>query len=557
MNQFYKTFIPLVLSLLFSDIAFGQAVELDNAQIDFGLHADETSTMVQVELTNLLDIEIAIESVTFFQIYGSNPFTAENVPDIIAANGSATIDVVYSPLHNIAHNSEMVVKTGGNRGAVSVDLLGDCEYLNTYYDDTHDLIDEDLKEAFQDILADGYDSHSYSGARDEMFMFTDNQAVNGQGASENTITRAYLGTDAVGYTSRSNAQTSYNLNTEHTWPQGTFNQDLPMRSDLHHLFVTDNPTNGIRGSYAFGIVENASWTDANGSKLGTNSDNTTVFEPRDGHKGRSARGILYFVLRYENYAGYLTANQEEVLRVWSGEYVPSSVEDTRNNDLHDYQGNRNPITDYPQFADRIYSFRLEQDRPNVGVLNISHDEIDYQEIALSSTVSFNVVLTNSGERFITISNLSIEDNTSGVYVLDGSLPSNIALNPGQSVDISVTANPSNSGDDMEAMLNFTTSLAGQQDVNIPIQASIVTGLSDAVTETYSALAPNPFGTKLNIMDGSEEIESIRIYDLTGRLCVNISNPTRSIDVSDLVQGVYQAVMVDDQGQIFTQKLIKQ
>lgn len=556
MKQFYKSVAITMFCAISGMFAFGQAVEVDNVQLDFGVHAEESETMLQVELTNILNDEIAIESIEFFAIYGTNPFTAENVPATIAANSSVVIDVVFSPLHNIEHNTEMVIKTSGNRGAVSVDLLGDCQYTNTYYDDTYDLLDEDLEDALEDILEDGYQEYSYGAARDEMFMEIDNQRVNGQGASENTITRAYLGTDAVGYTSRQDAQNSYNLNTEHTWPQGTFSQNLPMRTDLHHLFVTDNPTNGTRGSYAFGIVENASWS-GGGSKLGSNASGTTVFEPRDGHKGKTARAVLYFILRYQNYSGYLTANQEEVLREWNSTYMPTEAEGVRNDDIHDYQNNRNPLTDYPQFSDRIYSYRLDQDRPNTGVLNISHTEIDYHEIALNDATNFNVVLTNSGERFINVSNVTIDENGSGVYALDGSLPTTITLHPGESVGITVTATPTNSGDDLEAMLNITTNLSGQQDINIPIQASIVTGLRDELTTTTNALAPNPFGSELNLVDGSGKIELVRIYDLTGRLCVELTNVSRSIDVSALGSGVYQAVMVDGQGRTLTQKLIKQ
>ena len=97
----------------------------------------------------------------------------------------------------MSHNSELVIKTSGNRGAISIDLVGDCQYSNTYYDDTYDLLDSPLKDVFNDILAEGYQLFNYDVDRDEMFMVIDNQQVNGQGSAQSRLTRAYIWTDAV------------------------------------------------------------------------------------------------------------------------------------------------------------------------------------------------------------------------------------------------------------------------------------------------------------------------------------------------------------------------
>jgi endonuclease I len=115
------------------------------------------------------------------------------------------------------------------------------------------------------------------------------------------LTRAYLGTDAVSYVSRSDLFNNYDVNCEHTFPQGNFNQNLPMRSDIHHLFPTDVDANSTRGSLRFGnVVSGVDWSEG-GSQRGLNGSGEQVFEPRDGQKGMSARGILYFLARYQNY----------------------------------------------------------------------------------------------------------------------------------------------------------------------------------------------------------------------------------------------------------------
>src|SRR5690606_3856869 len=170
-----------------------QSVELDADQISFGTltYGDKDSVLVQV--SNLTSEEVEVYEPLFFDVYNSSPFYVNTFPATIEANGSAAFYIVYEPVHNIVHNSEMVLATSGNRGAVSLDLTGDCDYPGTYYDATHNLMDENLETAFHNFLDDNYQDFGYNGARDKMFMQYDNHKVNGQGSAQNRITRVYLG----------------------------------------------------------------------------------------------------------------------------------------------------------------------------------------------------------------------------------------------------------------------------------------------------------------------------------------------------------------------------
>ena len=53
-----------------------------------------------------------------------------------------------------------------------------------------------------------------------------------------------------------------------------------MRSDIHHLYPSDEVANNRRNNYDFGyVVSNITWENA-GSKLGQDFENQIVFEAR-------------------------------------------------------------------------------------------------------------------------------------------------------------------------------------------------------------------------------------------------------------------------------------
>lgn len=552
-----KIYILFLTGLIFSLNAKSQAVELDSQQINFGttMYGDADSVLVQV--SNLLDEEVSVDPPQFFDIYATKPFYVNSYPSTIPANGSASFFVVFKPVQNIVHNSEMVFYTSGHRGAVSLDLIGDCEYPNTYYASTHNLADEALESAFHTLLAQNYQDYGYGVARDKIFMEIDNKKVNGQGATENTLTRIYIGTDAVGYTSKSDAYSNYSVNTEHTFPQGTFNSNLPMKADMHHLFPSDVAANGIRSSYGFGnVVSGVSWTEG-GSKLGQQANGTTVFEPRDAQKGRSARAVLYFVVRYQNYDGFLTEVQEQTLREWSAEFPPDAVQKKRNDDVFDYQHNRNPFVDYPQFLDRIYNIRLDENRPNIGLLAISTSDVDFDTVTESTTATYNVVVTNYGERYVVLTDLSLDDNTTSSFGFGESQPSSISINPGESYSIPVTCYTTNSSDDLEANLHFNTTAFNYTELNIPVSASFATGLADINHSVAFKLVPNPAIAQVELQNLEAPVSYIQVYDITGRLCLAQSGTRAVLETSSLKSGLYQVVVRLENGDLLTQKLVKQ
>ena len=150
-------------------------------------------------------------------------------------------------------------------------------------------------------------------------------------------------------------------NREHTWPQSRgVNNSGPDYSDLHQLRPTRTQVNSDRGNLNFGGAFGA-----NGGNFGTvNDGNGTVWYPGDWDAGHIARQEFYMDVRYDG-SDSSTMNLElstgnpggnslgDLDRMIEWHYAaPVDEFERRRNDVifDDYQGNRNPFIDRPEFA---------------------------------------------------------------------------------------------------------------------------------------------------------------------------------------------------------------
>jgi endonuclease I len=160
-------------------------------------------------------------------------------------------------------------------------------------------------------------------------------------------------------------------NREHLFPQGLFGKGGRMKTDIFHVYPTDGAVNNKRGSFAFGEVGKASWVSENGSKLGFHAGkgfSGVVFEPIDEFKGDIARAMLYFAVRYESRIPRfkphaMTDGSVEqtystwflnILIKWHKQDPVSEHEIFRNNAACEFQKNRNPFIDFPQWVSNIW-----------------------------------------------------------------------------------------------------------------------------------------------------------------------------------------------------------
>ncbi|MBM3464908.1 MAG: hypothetical protein FJX76_22650 [Armatimonadetes bacterium] len=139
------------------------------------------------------------------------------------------------------------------------------------------------------------------------------------------------------------------FNCEHVVPQGWFDRREPMRGDLHHLFTCDPVCNGLRGNlpYFEDVVPGEKVPDC-----GTVSPDQTRFEPGHG-RGAVARATLYFLLRYPGQVDEIDQRCLDTLLKWHREEPPGLYERHRNVEIALRQGNRNPLIDFPEWADRV------------------------------------------------------------------------------------------------------------------------------------------------------------------------------------------------------------
>lgn len=141
------------------------------------------------------------------------------------------------------------------------------------------------------------------------------------------------------------------MNIEHTWPQSNGANGVA-KSDLHHLFPVDSPTNSMRSSLPFCDVIESKW-DNGQSKRGFNSFKEHCFEPPMQHKGNVARALFYFSIRYQM---PIDDNQEIYLRTWHKQDPIDQDEIDRNDKIKSFQNNSNIFIERPELAEQIKNF---------------------------------------------------------------------------------------------------------------------------------------------------------------------------------------------------------
>ncbi|MFI6858517.1 endonuclease I family protein [Streptomyces sp. NPDC050421] len=226
---------------------------------------------------------------------------------------------------------------------------------DTYYQDALGKTGTALKGALHTIISD-QTKLSYSQVWDAL-KTTDEDPAN----SSNVI---------LLYTGRSEPKSDNGgnvgqWNREHVWAKshGDFGTATGPGTDIHHLRPEDVSVNSTRGNKDF---------DNGGTELVDAPGNYTdgdSFEPRDAVKGDVARMILYMAVRYEGDDSFADLEPNDsvsngsapnigrlsVLKAWSEEDPPDSFEQRRNDVIFDeFQHNRNPFVDHPEWVEAIW-----------------------------------------------------------------------------------------------------------------------------------------------------------------------------------------------------------
>ena len=236
-------------------------------------------------------------------------------------------------------------------------------------------------------------------------------------------------------------------NREHSFPRSwsNTNDGDTIYSDMFHVYPVDSYVNTRRSNYPYGKVGTATWTSQNGSKLGlcvTPGYTGVVFEPRDEYKGDLARTYFYLATRYQNKIASWETNSLygdaildgtsypcfepwfiTMLLAWNTADPVSQKEIDRNNEIHtNFQHNRNPFIDHPEYANAIWA-------PGTGVLpepsnhaaNFSAHNISLKWVDATGTVLPEAYLI----RMSTVGYGDIQTPVDGIPVPDGPNDKNV------------------------------------------------------------------------------------------------------------------------------------
>ena len=175
----------------------------------------------------------------------------------------------------------------------------------------------------------------------------------------------------IGYYDGSSINGTWNgttYNREHTWPQSKgADKGIDMGHDMQSVRPAKSSLNSSRGNDAYG--EGGSYYDPNEITI-----NNPYYKSSNlgSYRGDAARVIMYDYLMYGEAGGYKndyyngnaqllsklgTSGVFESLRImlkWHMQDPPSLTEMVRNDGAQDYQGNRNPVIDFPELAIQVF-----------------------------------------------------------------------------------------------------------------------------------------------------------------------------------------------------------
>ena len=320
-----------------------------------------------------------------------------------------------------------------------------------YYNGTEGLTGSALKTKLSAIITAGHKDNGYDGLYNGYPTTDSDHFYENDGTVLDMYSENPTGTDPYTYRHGIKKCGNYSVegdcyNREHIVPQSFFNQQSPMRGDIHFVRPTDGKVNGMRSNYPFGAVNSPSFTSKNGTKVGPSSSpgyGGTVAEPIDEFKGDIARMVFYFVTRYASrlssfstgnmlggspYPG-LQAWEKDVLLAWSIQDPVSPTEIERNNASYVFQKNRNPFIDHPEWVQLIWgSQTVDTQAPsaptNLAVLSTSTASANLSWTASTDNVGVSyyrifvngVFHSNSNATTATVSGLA-QGTTYTFYVI--------------------------------------------------------------------------------------------------------------------------------------------
>ena len=204
-------------------------------------------------------------------------------------------------------------------------------------------------------------------------------------------------------------------NREHTWAKSHGFPDTSQLgyTDIHHLRPTDVSMNSDRGNRDFDIGGTPN------DEAPENMSTENTWEPRDEVKGDVARMMFYMDVRYDagtestmpdlilvdtidTSTSTLSDGKGELGKLctlfdWHSQDPVNTVETNRNNSIYEYQGNRNPFIDHPEWVDSLYASSCGGSSTDGGDANEAPTVSagDEQSVASAANVTLTATATDN------------------------------------------------------------------------------------------------------------------------------------------------------------------
>ncbi len=291
-----------------------------------------------------------------------------NFDPMIIANGAATYyDVTaLTSETDYAYYLTAYSDAGTSTNSNIIEVTTQDPY-DGYYDTAEGLSGSYLKDELHSII-DGHTFINYDGVKLAL------QVLDEDPENSSNVIGLYSGWSIA----KTNFNTSNGWNREHVWAKshGNFDIDESPGTDLHHLRPEDSTVNTVKYNRDFD-EGGSQYIDGDGA---TDCYYTTdTWEPRDEVKGDVARMMFYMDVRYEGDSGEVDLELVDAVDTddpdtgdylgehgrlttllrWHFEDPVSAEEQARNQLIYtNYQHNRNPFIDHPEYVSEIWGTPL-------------------------------------------------------------------------------------------------------------------------------------------------------------------------------------------------------
>lgn len=421
------------LSIVATELRFAASQPPSSVAVD----TDFTVTVRATDSAGNIDAS-ATHSVTLSKGSGSGTLSSATGLSQSLDSGSYTwSDVRYNTEGTFTISASATGLTGATTGSITATS---SSIPAGYYDAAVGLCGTDLKAALHTIIRTTHTTQlSYTGLWDAL-KDTDEDPAN-----SSNVLLLYTGWS---YPKSSSGGGVSDWNREHTWANSHGIDDgLPGYADAHHLRPTDVTVNSARGSLDFdeGGTE---YVDSDGA-TGCLRDGDS-WEPRDEVKGDVARMMFYMATRYEGTdtsydlelsddpAATSPSGEElgklSTLRQWHIDDPVSNWERSRNDKIcSNWQGNRNPYIDHPEYVDLIWGAGCT----STTIVRMTNASATVNEDGTS--YSLNVSIVNpDGTNATTVEVALTGGSGTAADIGNYSSPQTVTFPPGSSANQTVT-----------------------------------------------------------------------------------------------------------------------